>query len=62
MSQKIKDNFINMIYELPDNVTIDEIVYHTYVKSQVMKGKQQLQDGKGLSHLEIEAEIEQWLK
>ena len=62
MSQKIKENFIKMLYELPDNVTIDEIVYHTYVKSQVMKGKQQLQDGKGISHLEIEAEIEQWLK
>ena len=62
MSQKIKENFIKMINKLPDNVTIDEIVYHTYVKSQVMKGKQQLQKGKGIPHSEIEAEIEQWLK
>jgi len=62
MSQKIKENFIKMINKLPDNVTIDEIVYHTYVKSQFMKGKQQLQEGKGIPHSEIEADIEQWLK
>lgn len=62
MSQEIKENFIKMIHELPDNVTIDEVVYHTYVKSQVMKGKQQLQEGKGIPHSEIEAEIELWLK
>ncbi len=62
MSQKIKENFIKMINKLPNNVTIDEIVYHTYVKSQIMKGKQQLQEGKGIPHSEIEAEIEQWLK
>ena len=62
MSQKIKENFIKMIYELPDNVTIDEIVYYTDVKSQIMKGKQHLQEGKGIPHSEIEAEIEQWLK
>jgi len=62
MSQKIKENFIKMINKLPDNVTIDEILYHTYVKSQVMKGKQQLHEGKGIPDSEIEAEIEQWLK
>lgn len=58
LSQKIKENFIKMIHELPDNVTVDEVVYHTYVKSQVMKGKRQLQEGKGIPHSEIEAEIE----
>ena len=62
MSQKINENFIKMINKLPDNVTIDEIVYHTYIKFQVMKGKQQLQESKGIPHSEIEAEIEQWLK
>ena len=62
MAQNIKEHFTKMIYELPDNISSDEIVYHTYVKSQIMKGKKQLLEGKGIPHSEIKAEIDQWLK
>ena len=58
----IKENFIQLIDNLSENVTADEILYHIYIKSQILKGKQQIREGKGISQAEIEEEFAKWLK
>jgi hypothetical protein len=58
----IKPEVKQLINNLPDNVTSDELLYHVYLKTQLLNGLEQIRQGKGIRQEEIEAEIRQWLK
>ena len=57
----IKDEVIKMISKMPDDVSIDDIMEEFYFKLQVNRGLQDLEDGKGISHEEVEKKVQQWL-
>jgi len=58
----IKDSVIAFLKDLPDNVSIDEIMYHLYVKQKIIRGKQQIDDGHTHTHEEVEELSKAWLK
>lgn len=41
---------IKLIQELPDSVTMEDILYKLYVRAQVEEGIQELDEGKGIPH------------
>lgn len=55
-----KQEAIEAIEQLPDNVPLDEIVYRLYVLNKVRQGMQDVEAGRGLSSEELAREIEQW--
>lgn len=56
-----KQEALDAIARLPDNVDLDEIVYRLYVLDAIHKGLQEIEDGKpGLSVDELRAEMAQW--
>jgi predicted transcriptional regulator len=57
----IRDEVIKMISKLPDNVSIDEIMEELYFKLQVNRGLQELDEGRGIPHEEVEKRMQQWL-
>lgn len=57
----IKQQVIQMIQSLPDNVTIDNIMAELYFKLQVDAGLKELDEGKGIPHEEVEKRISKWL-
>ncbi len=57
----IKDEVIKLISKMPDNVSIDEIMEELYFKLQVNRGLQELDDGKGIPHEEVEKRMQRWL-
>ena len=57
----IRDEVIKMISKLPGNVSIDEIMEELYFKLQVNRGLQELDEGKGIPHEEVEKRMQQWL-
>ncbi|MBN1216462.1 MAG: hypothetical protein JXA99_13610 [Candidatus Lokiarchaeota archaeon] len=61
-----KENVIEMIKELPEDATIDDIIYHLYVKKKIQIGIDQLDQGKGIPHEKVmenaKKRLEQWLK
>ncbi|MDN3513409.1 MAG: hypothetical protein NG747_03305 [Candidatus Brocadia sp.] len=59
---EIKQQVIQMIQSLPDDVTIDDIMAELYFKLQVDAGLQELDEGKGIPHKEIEKRMSKWLK
>lgn len=59
---EVKRQVIQMIQSLPDDVTIDDIMAELYFKLQVDAGLQELDEGKGISHEEIEKRMSKWLK
>jgi len=57
----IKQQVIQMIQSLPEDVTVDDIVAELYFKLQVDAGLKELDDGKGIPHEEIEKRMSKWL-
>jgi predicted transcriptional regulator len=55
-----KQDAIEVIEQLPDNVPMDEIVYRLYVVNKVRRGMQDVEAGRGISSEELAREIEQW--
>jgi hypothetical protein len=58
----IKETVIEFISQLPDDITMDEIMYNLYVQRKVMRSKRQMEEGNVYSHKEVEALAKEWLK
>ncbi|MCH7732962.1 MAG: hypothetical protein IIB44_10745 [Candidatus Marinimicrobia bacterium] len=58
----IKDEVIQMVKSLPDDVTIDDIMAEFYFKLQVDTGLKELDEGMGISHREVKERMSKWLK
>ena len=52
----VKEEVIQMIKSLPDEVTIDDIMAELYFKIQVDAGLRELDEGKGISHEKVEGQ------
>lgn len=50
----VKEEVIKMISRMPDNVSIDDIMEELYFKLQVNRGLQELDEGKGIPHENVE--------
>jgi len=61
MSNSIKEEVISLIKKLPDDITLDEIMYHLYVKQQISEGLQDIEKGKVYSLEEIKKLSKQWI-
>ena len=55
-----KQDAIEAINRLPDNVPLDEIVYRLYVLNKAHQGMQDINAGRVISSEELAKEIEQW--
>jgi hypothetical protein len=55
-----KQDAIDAISRLPDNVPLEEIVYRLYVLNKAHQGMQDIEAGKVISSDDLAQEIEQW--
>ncbi|WP_324715969.1 hypothetical protein U7230_11430 [Carboxydochorda subterranea] len=61
MAVGVKEDVIRMIRELPDNVTLDDIMRELYFRLAVERGLKNLDEGKALSHEEAKEHLKRWL-
>lgn len=57
----VKQEVIQMIQSLPEEVTVDDIIAELYFKLQVDAGLRELDEGKGILHEEAEKRLSRWL-
>ncbi|MGU4885127.1 hypothetical protein MAY10_25060 [Escherichia coli] len=57
-----KEELKQMIDDLPENFSIEELQYKLYVRSKIEKGLKDLEEGKTLTHDEVKQRMAQWLK
>ena len=57
----VKEQVIQMIQSLPEDITIDDIMSELYFKLQVDAGLRDLDEGSGISHKEVEKRMSKWL-
>jgi predicted transcriptional regulator len=59
--ESLKQNVEQMIRNLPDDSTSEDIQYQIYVLDKIQKGQQDIRDGKGISHEEAKARLSKWI-
>ena len=51
-----------LLDKLPDDCTIDDVLYHLYVVRSVEQGKAEIEAGKGIPHAQVVEELRrEWL-
>ena len=56
-----KEELRNLLEQLPDDVSLEQIQYHIYVKQKVQRSLDAAGRGEILSQEEVEARMEKWL-
>ena len=59
--KSLKQSVEQMIRNLPDDSTVEDIQYHLYVLDKIQKGQQGIRDGHGISHEEAKARLSKWI-
>ena len=59
---KEKDLVIEMIRSLPDNSTVEDIMEELYFRMQVDRGLKEIDEGKGISHQDVQKRLFKWLE
>ena len=66
MTSNLKDEIIDLIRKLPQDATIDDIMYHLYVKKKILAGIKDFEQNKVIPHEQVmenaRKRLEQWLK
>lgn len=57
MNAGVKEQVIDLVRNLPDEVTVDDIMRELYFKIQVDKGLKELEEGEGIPHEEVDRKI-----
>ena len=50
ITSELKEDIIALIRRLPDDSTIDDMMYHLYVKKKIAKGIKDIKEGNAIPH------------
>jgi predicted transcriptional regulator len=50
-----------LLDQLPDGASYEDIQYHIYVRQKIERGLKDVEEGRVLSHKEIESKMAKWL-
>lgn len=53
MTTNLKEEIIDLIKKLPDDATIDDIMYHLYVKKKILAGIKEIEQGNIIPHEQV---------
>lgn len=52
-----KDTAHQVIDQLPESATLDDIMYELYVRQKIDQGVQELEDGQGIAHDQVKRRV-----
>lgn len=56
-----KQEVMQLLKDLPDTSTLEEIQYHLYVRQKVQRGIQDVEEGRIYTQEEVEKRMEKWV-
>ena len=60
MQATVKEEALHAITSLPENATLEDIMYRLYVIDKINQGREAVKNGETLSIEELKAEIQTW--
>jgi predicted transcriptional regulator len=58
--QSAKEEVMQLLKELPDDSTLEEIQYHLYVRQKIQRGIKDVEEGRIFTQEEMEKRMEKW--
>jgi predicted transcriptional regulator len=58
--QSAKEEVMQLLKELPDDSTLEEIQYHLYVRQKIQRGIKDVEEGRIYTQEEMEKRMEKW--
>ena len=58
---KVKEEIRNMLEQMPDDISFEDIQYHIYVREKIERGLKDVGEGRILSQEEAERRMSKWL-
>jgi len=62
MAISIKEATLRMIEHMPDDASLEDIMYELYFRQRIDRGLRELDEGKTVSHEEIKRSLAKWLQ
>ncbi len=62
MAESVKEKAKNVIDNLPEDSTMDDIMHALYILIKLDKGLKQIEEGKGVSHEEAKEMMRKWAR
>jgi predicted transcriptional regulator len=56
----IKQEVSELLERLPDDCSIEDIQYHLYVLEKIRRGLEDAEQGRTLSHADVEQQLSRW--
>lgn len=60
-SQSLKQELTNMVQNLPDDCTIEDVQYRLHLINKVRRGEERLESEGGISQEEAEKRLSKWI-
>ncbi len=60
--ETVKDTAIQMIHDMPDTISVNDIIAELYFIEKVDAGLQSLDEGRGIEHHEAKDRVKKWLE
>ena len=57
-----KEHVRRILEEIPDDVTLEDIQYHIYVRQKIERGLQDMEEGRVVTEEEAERRMARWLE
>lgn len=57
-----KQQVLELLKDLPDQVDIDEVIYRLYLRQKLELAEQDVREGRVVTHEEVVRETSQWYK
>jgi hypothetical protein len=58
--QTAKEEVLEILKQVPDNSTLEEIQYHLYVRQKVRRGIKDVEEGRIITQDEMERRMAKW--
>jgi predicted transcriptional regulator len=56
-----KEEVRKLLDQIPDDSSFEDIQYHIYVREKIERGLKDVEEGRVLSHEEVERRMSKWL-
>ena len=60
--ENIKDQIVSFIKKLPDDISLEDIMYHLYVREKIFNSIKESDEGKKVSNKKAKEIIEKWFE
>lgn len=62
MAEATKKDILKMIERMPDDASIEDVMYELYVHAEVEAGLEDIRAGRVVPHAEVMREFSKWLQ